>query len=99
MTHFASLDTAKKMYRDLQITNSSGEVIHQQGVFVEAKTHNPSKFWIFRDPLISWADGKAYYWGITTGSDGLTYTTVDDVTDIMETRNNLIQKSLIISGI
>lgn len=99
MTHFASAESAKNMYRDLKISTSSGEVIHKQGIFLSDAEHTPSKFWIFSDPLISWSGDKAYYWGIQNGADGLVYTTVDDVTDIIETRNHLIKKSLLISSI
>ncbi len=52
---------------------------------------------IFADPLITTAGGRYYYWGVESMKDGYTYKTVDDVTDILLTRDMIIERSLWLS--
>ncbi len=97
MTSMLTVEEAKKKFPDLQVTSSSGAIIYQQGIFTHNMVHRSIGSWIFKDPSITIADGRAYYWGIESKVDGLTYKTVDDVTDIIFTRDMIINRSVGIS--
>lgn len=97
MTSMLTIEEAKKMFPDLQVTSSSGSIIYQQGIFTHNMVHRSIGSWIFKDPSITIADGRAYYWGIESKADGFTYKTVDDVTDIIFTRDMIINRSVAVS--
>lgn len=97
MTSLLSLDEAKKKFPDLEVSNSSGTVIYQQGIFTHNMKHVSIGSLFFPDTNITSAGGRAYYWGIETKADGYMYKTVDDVTDILSAREMIIERSLWIS--
>lgn len=99
MESMLTLDEAKRMFVDLQVEDGSGNIIYKQGIFTHNMTHESIGSWIFADPYITVADGRCYYWGIMSKGDGYTYKTVDDVTDIIFTRDMIIERSLLISVI
>ncbi len=97
MTSMLTIDEAKKQLPDLEILDQSGNTIYQQGIFTHNMKHVSIGSWFFSDPDITTAGGRDYYWGIETKKDGYTYKTVDDVTDILLTRDMVIERSLWIS--
>lgn len=94
-----SLEEAKKMFVDLEVLDSSGATIYKQGIFTHDMQHTSIASWFFADPYITVADGRYYYWGIMAKKDGYTYKTVDDITEIISTRDIIIERSLWLSVI
>ena len=99
MESMLTIEEAKKMFIDLEVLDGSGNTIHKQGIFTHAMKHVSISSWFFDDPSITTADGRDYYWGIMSKKDGYTYKTVDDVTDIISTRDMMIERSLWLSAI
>ena len=97
MVSMLTLDEARKQFPDLEVSDASGAIILQQGIFTHNMEHTSIGSWIFADPSITSAGGRAYYWGIESMHDGYTYKTVDDVTDILMTRDMIIERSLWLS--
>lgn len=97
MTSILTLDEARAQFPDLEVTNASGTIIVQQGIFKQNVKHSSIGSKIFTDPLITIAGGRYYYWGVESMKDGYTYKTVDDVTDILLTRDMIIERSLWLS--
>ncbi len=97
MTSMLSLDEAKAQFPDLQVVDGSGNTVFQQGIFTHNVKHVSIGSWIFSDPFITSAGGRAYYWGIESMHDGYTYKTIDDITDILMTRDMIIERSIWIS--
>ena len=97
MVSMLTLDEARKQFPDLEVSDASGTIILQQGIFTHGMKHTSIGSWIFADPSITSAGGRAYYWGIESMHDGYTYKTVDDVTDILMTRDMIIERSLWLS--
>ncbi len=97
MTSPLSLEEAKKMFVDLQVLDASGTIIYSNGVFNHPMEHVSIGSWIFDDPFITLADGRAYYWWVESKADGYTYKTVDDVTDIIYARDMMIERALWLS--
>ena len=69
MESMLSLEEAKKMFVDLEVSDSSGVVIYQQGIFTHAMKHTGIASWFFSDPSITTAGGRDYYWGIMSKKD------------------------------
>lgn len=92
-----TLADAKKMFSNLQVESATGTILFQQGIFTHAMEHRSIASWYFGDTNITIADGRAYYWGIESMGDGFTYKTVDDITDILSTRDMIIERSLRLS--
>ena len=99
MESMLTLEEAKKMFIDLEVLDGSGNTIYKQGIFTHAMKHVSISSWFFDDSSITTADGMDYYWGIMSKKDGYTYKTVDDVTDIISTRDMMIERSLWLSAI
>ena len=99
MESMLTIEEAKKMFIDLEVLDGSGNTIYKQGIFTHAMKHVSISSWFFDDPSITTADGRDYYWGIMSKKDGYTYKTVDDVTDIISTRDMMIERSLWLSAI
>lgn len=97
MDSMLSIDEAKKMFVDLEVVDASGTTVYSQGVFTTGMKHDSIGSWIFEDPFITIANGRAYYWWIESKADGYTYKTVDDVTDIIFARDMIIERSLWLS--
>ncbi len=97
MTVLLTLDEAKKQFVDLEVSDRSGNIIHQQGLFTQKLQHTGIGSYFFEDTNITSAWDRAYYWGIENKSDGYTYKTIDDITDIIRTRDIIIERSLWIS--
>ncbi len=97
MESLLSLEEAKSMFADLEVSDASGAVIYQQGIFTHAMKHTGIASWFFSDPNITTAGGRAYYWGIMSKKDGYMYKTVDDITDIIFARDMIIERSLWLS--
>ena len=55
MESMLSLEEAKKMFVDLEVSDASGTIIHQQGIFTHAMKHTGIASWFFSDPSITTA--------------------------------------------
>lgn len=99
MESMLTLDEAKKMFVDLEVLDASGTTVYKQGIFIHNMKHDSIASWFFTDPYITIAEGRAYYWGVMSKADGYTYKTVDDVTDIIFTRDMIIERSLWLSAV
>lgn len=97
MDSMLTLEEAKKMFVDLEVSDARGTVIYQQGIFTHNMKHESIASWFFSDPYITTAGGRDYYWGIESKGDGYTYKTVDDITDIISTRDMMIERALWLS--
>lgn len=97
MDSMLTLDEAKKMFVDLEVSDASGMIIYQQGIFTHNMKHESIASWFFSDPYITTAGGRDYYWGIESKWDGYTYKTVDDITDIIYARDMMIERALWLS--
>ncbi len=98
MTSMLSLEDAKKMFVDLQVEDGSGSIIYEQWLFThDEMEHKGIGSWIFPDPYITRAMGRYYYWWIETQADGYVYKTIDDVTDIILTRDMVIERAIWLS--
>lgn len=97
METMLTIDEAKKMFVDLQVEDASGTILLQQGLFTHDMQHQGIASWLFDDPTITKANDRYYYWGIKTNTDGYIYKTIDDVTDIIITRNMIIERALWLS--
>lgn len=64
MDSMLTLDEAKKMFVDLEVSDASGTVVYQQGIFTHNMKHESIASWFFSDPYITTAGGRDYYWGI-----------------------------------
>lgn len=62
MDSMLSIDEAKKMFVDLEVVDASGTTVYSQGVFTTGMKHDSIGSWIFEDPFITIANGRAYYW-------------------------------------
>lgn len=62
MTSMLTIDQARAQFPDLQVTDASGAIILQQGIFTHNMKHTSIGSWIFADPSITSAGGRAYYW-------------------------------------
>lgn len=69
MESMLTFEEAKKMFVDLEVSDASGTVIHQQGIFTHDMDHTGIASWFFSDPSITTAGGRDYYWGVMSKKD------------------------------
>ena len=53
MVSMLTLEEAKKAFVDLEVSDASGTVIYQQGIFTHNMKHESVASWFFDDPYIT----------------------------------------------